>query len=529
MAMILDSAGNVYVTGTSLHSGTGEDYATVKYSAEGTEFWASRYDTLPVSFAVATGFAGDSAGNAYITGYIAPSFEPSRLTYVTLKYDPTGARQWSARLDDGVRRDNPGALAVDTQGNVYLTGNVTVKYNSSGALQWTAPFEADITDRGSALGVDNSGNVYVTGQKWWGPDSARLDYTTVKYSAIGEERWVRRYNGPDHYNDEASDLCVDALGNVYVTGKSMTGTSGSGDHIVTVKYDADGIEQWVARYSRNPYTRARAIAIDDSSNVYITGESNGNFVTLKYNWDGNLLWSADYNGSHNGVEVALAIDVDNRGSVYVTGQSGVDYATVKYRNDGVEEWAARNAGPGGAHDLVIDQFGNAYVTGSSNGDIVTIKYSAGGAAQWVARYDGPHGGSDSPVGIFVDRVGNAYVGGTSASSRGNTYTIIKYSQEDPVAVHESDVNRALNYRLMQNYPNPFNPTTRIGFQLPMPAHVILKIFDLRGRELAALVNETKPAGLHVAQWTPTNLSSGVYVYRLEAGGFVATRKLILLK
>jgi hypothetical protein len=63
----------------------------------------------------------------------------------------------------------------------------------------------------------------------------------------------------------------------------------------------------------------------------------------------------------------------------------------------------------------------------------------------------------------------------------------------------------------------------------MPAHVILKVFDLRGRELATLVNETKPAGFHEVRWTPTDLSSGVYVYRLEAGGFVAIRKLILLK
>ena len=85
------------------------------------------------------------------------------------------------------------------------------------------------------------------------------------------------------------------------------------------------------------------------------------------------------------------------------------------------------------------------------------------------------------------------------------------------------------YSLLQNFPNPFNPSTTIAFDLPSSAHVRLRIFDLLGREVASLVNEELSAGKHQAQWNASKMSSGVYFYRIEAGQFVAVRKLVLLK
>ena len=85
------------------------------------------------------------------------------------------------------------------------------------------------------------------------------------------------------------------------------------------------------------------------------------------------------------------------------------------------------------------------------------------------------------------------------------------------------------YSLKQNYPNPFNPSTTIAFDLPSAAHVRLRIFDLLGREVASLVNEERTAGRHRAEWNASKFSSGIYFYRIEAGGFVAVRKLVLLK
>jgi hypothetical protein len=85
------------------------------------------------------------------------------------------------------------------------------------------------------------------------------------------------------------------------------------------------------------------------------------------------------------------------------------------------------------------------------------------------------------------------------------------------------------YTLFQNYPNPFNPTTIISYELPKQTHVVLKVFDLLGREVATLVNEQNNAGLHKVELNGQQLSSGVYFYRITAGDFVQIRKMLLMK
>jgi hypothetical protein len=86
-----------------------------------------------------------------------------------------------------------------------------------------------------------------------------------------------------------------------------------------------------------------------------------------------------------------------------------------------------------------------------------------------------------------------------------------------------------NYTLEQNYPNPFNPSTTIGYRIQERGFVSLKVFDVLGREVAALVNEMKQPGSHLVQWDASKIASGAYFYRIQAGDFVASRKLLLLK
>ncbi|MDR3627381.1 MAG: T9SS type A sorting domain-containing protein, partial [Ignavibacteriaceae bacterium] len=79
------------------------------------------------------------------------------------------------------------------------------------------------------------------------------------------------------------------------------------------------------------------------------------------------------------------------------------------------------------------------------------------------------------------------------------------------------------------FPNPFNPSTNISFSIPSRAFVSLKVFDIRGREIATLINEDLPAGLYTKEWNANSFSSGVYFYRIKAGNFIATKKLVLVK
>ncbi len=85
------------------------------------------------------------------------------------------------------------------------------------------------------------------------------------------------------------------------------------------------------------------------------------------------------------------------------------------------------------------------------------------------------------------------------------------------------------FELYQNYPNPFNPSTTISFLLPSKSFVSLKIFDLLGREAATIVSEEMSVGSYSRQWNAANMSSGIYFYRLQAGSFIETKKLILIK
>jgi hypothetical protein len=87
----------------------------------------------------------------------------------------------------------------------------------------------------------------------------------------------------------------------------------------------------------------------------------------------------------------------------------------------------------------------------------------------------------------------------------------------------------VGFQLEQNYPNPFNPTTMIRYQMPVAGTVWLAVYDLLGREVAVLVNETKAPGNYEVKFNGANLSSGVYFYRIKAGEFVSTRSLLLLK
>jgi hypothetical protein len=97
----------------------------------------------------------------------------------------------------------------------------------------------------------------------------------------------------------------------------------------------------------------------------------------------------------------------------------------------------------------------------------------------------------------------------------------------PADGHSANVPTQMS--LEQNYPNPFNPNTVIGFQLSVASRADLRVYDLLGREVAVLVNSEMSAGHHEVKFDAAGFASGVYLYRLQAGGFVETRKLLLTK
>jgi probable HAF family extracellular repeat protein/T5SS/PEP-CTERM-associated repeat protein len=110
-----------------------------------------------------------------------------------------------------------------------------------------------------------------------------------------------------------------------------------------------------------------------------------------------------------------------------------------------------------------------------------------------------------------------------------TPTSVIFTIKEIVHVLDSGKDIPEAYKLSQNYPNPFNPSTLIRFDLPEDGHVRLAVYDILGREVMMLVNDWYPAGSHTVEFDASRLPSGVYLYRLEAGGFTGTKRMVLLQ
>ena len=108
---------------------------------------------------------------------------------------------------------------------------------------------------------------------------------------------------------------------------------------------------------------------------------------------------------------------------------------------------------------------------------------------------------------------------------------VKFVKTDVTEVEEDSKlsNIPAQSALGQNYPNPFNPTTTIAYGLPQAGKVQLTVYNLLGKEVTRIVDGEMPAGYHEISLDATDLSSGIYFYRLQTGDFVQTRKMVLLK
>jgi hypothetical protein len=161
--------------------------------------------------------------------------------------------------------------------------------------------------------------------------------------------------------------------------------------------------------------------------------------------------------------------------------------------------------------------------------------SVGGvSANRIARWTGSQwsafgsGVDDKVEALMV--IGNALVAGGEFFQAGGTQSRkIAAWNYNPTSISNTGNAISEKYQLSQNYPNPFNPSTSIDFNLPSQGFVSLKIFDLAGKEVADLVNGNLNAGQYKYTFDASELSTGVYFYKLQSGDFVQTRKMTLIK
>ncbi len=628
-ALVVEESGNVYVTGMSkerhpysVGDTVSYDYTTIKYSPSGQEVWVSRYNGADNLTDAAVAIALDVAGNVYVTGE-SNHLEPTQYgwrpntDFATIKYDPDGAQQWVAHYNSADNlQDIPIGLTVDNFGNVFVTGGsgeqtdygdfVVVKYNSIGNRRWVTQLTVD-SFGGKIVGVaaDNSGSVYISGSvfNWHGIEGGRSYFFSAKYDSMGQRQWLRPYDTSSAVSYLASSMAVDSAGNlvvaavggssmnwffargdhmlvmkytangdllwsrdrlvarfklsemvldradnIYITGSSGDGSSTfplMGDSIVVVKYDGGGAPQWVEYYHgvAGSENEALGIAVDGVGGIVVAGASGtlakSDFVTIKYQPSGIKQWDVQATGEGSSFESVSDMALDAAGNVYVTGSSldmnsSCDYFTAKFNPQGDQLWKTKYNGPANSDDrsnaIVLDGLGDVYVTGSSQGigtskDWATIKYSSSGIQQWVARYNGQSNQNDDGQLIVVDTALNVYVAGVSAS--GLRLTTIKYSPsgvQQWSASHDSANFVAMPGGLsVDKNGNVYvtNPLwywdDAIAFKYNSLGNEVWRVFG--GNDL--LVDDSANvyvSGANMSGWTNKYNSAGALIWHVGRGG-----------
>ncbi len=422
---------------------------SVSRATDGTPIWTNATTTFigqaPTTLASPHAIALDPSGNVFVSGYILGS--QTNLDFQTVKYSPAGTMIFARALNNLAANgiDAINAVAVDTNGNVYVTGKstgvgssgydfLTVKYSSGGTLQTQRRYNGPYDDIPNAIAVDASGEVFVTGQSYVSPTSSV--WVTLKYDASATPVWTNSVSGAGAGLDQPKAMVTDSNGNIYVTGYS-TRIDGDFDYI-TLKYSNAGALLWVKSFNgtSDGDDLAQSLALDNDGNVYVTGISTGtggsfDYVTIKYSNTGSGVWTNVFNGAGDTDDEAVALALDPSENVYVTGTSigpggSSSYATIKYSSAGVPAWTNFFNGVGNrggqASALAVDASGSAFVTGTSYGglradDFVTIKYSTAGTALWTNFLSGGTANA-----MALDTNGNVYVAG----GNGN-FTVVKYA------------------------------------------------------------------------------------------------------
>jgi hypothetical protein len=251
----------------------------------------------------------------------------------------------------------------------------------------------------------------------------------------------------------------------------------------------------------------------------------------------DMLYRNEHDGTFTDVSVEAGVDDDRRGrsaSICDFDQDGfVDLFVGNYGLP-VDLWHNESSSQGNTnHWLTITPQGTI-----SNRDGIGARFyltTPDGITQTREITSGPtHGGGDYKAAYFG--MGTNTSGTLSVRWPTGVVEDLGTVEADQ-HLHVVEISTAVSeeapvvsrYQLSQNYPNPFNPTTTFSFSIPYSSFATLSVYDVLGRELSTLVDEKLAPGTYTREWDATGQPSGVYFYRLKAGDYVATKKLVLLR
>lgn len=459
-AMVLDASGNSYITGRTdvdPSTVTNYDFCTLKLNSSGIQQWVKTFNGSANLTDEANAICLTSSGNLVVTGRSDGTANPLVSDYgiKTISYNSSGVVQWSQFFQGtGNQNENGNAIAPLAGGAILVVGSqqnaqsqsdaLALNYGQSGNLVWQKIYNGlgDNSDNVNAMVVDASGNTYLAGYTY--SRTALRDMCVIKLNTVGDTVWVRTFDGSSKGNDEANDIQIDNLGNVYVTG--YTKESNTDYDITTLKYSASGALLWVVNFNNatiNGEDKGVKLLLDPSSNVYISGYTdrdpspsmNEDIVLLKYNSSGVLQWNKQFNGAGNGKDIPYDMLYLNSSKIVIAGSTSngtdQDALILQFSSSGTQLWAQTKDGGSGSDRAVAiasDAFENVVIAGRTfNGtddDILCIQYSPSGTQNWIYTFDSGTG-NDEANAITVDGTGGIYLGCTSDSGTSTDALLVR--------------------------------------------------------------------------------------------------------
>jgi len=508
-------------------------YMNIKAQQVTTEWVINNFNGFPVGVMIGL----DNNNNVLVTGHLG-----DHTKIITTKYDTDGTLIWERFYSIPNLGVAATWLSLDPSGNVIVTGYprtygsnpvevglLTLKYDNNGNLLWDRIISGTWAFTVRSI-VDQSGNIYVTGRAW--QYTATYDFVTVKYAPDGTQLWLDSFDQNAGFHTPTS-MYLDQSNNLFITGGGLSGG------LITAMYDSAGVRQWVKEHTG---TAGHNIKVDDSGGIFITGSfydvntgTSNDIMLLKYDFSGNLVWQKYYDFGNS--EYGRLVNIDSQSNIFITGFGVVPgellgWLIAKFDSSGNLLWYRRfklnQFWEEFPYFTLIGPQDELYVTGNvgllSGGTtyngLETVRYNSDGSNPWTASVDLYAGiGKGLALGpdLSLYAVGQYY------------YSTLKYSQSSPTGIIKTLFETPETFILEQNYPNPFNPVTHIRYAVPQPSQVKLEVYNSLGQKVADLVNEQKEAGQYVVAFDASQLPSGIYIYRINAGSYQKVMKMMLMK
>lgn len=465
-ADIAGNANEVVVTGTKTNGFQTDIQTVAYAPSNGAQLWSTAYANANGKNENPNHIAVNASDVTIVTGTVNVSASvTTNNDILVLKYNGLGAEQFVKIIGGNSNVDDNGSASLlDGSGNIYTVGALVnsstmkdaalIEHDNAGTLQFNKTYNGsgEFTEKGVALCM-SSGVLYSTGYTYvYGEDR---NFCTIKYDAAGNKVWTKMLNGPNSDTDEPIGIAADGSGNIYVVGRSKNAANNY--DIFIIKYNPAGDTIWTRNYDAGITTDETAsdLAVDASGNIYVTGVAdndatlltNNDFITLKYNAAGALQWVKIFNGTANADDKAASVALDNSGNAFVAGKTwnGTDYdiQVMQYASaNGVATSFATyvsNLGDDVPVKIKVDNNNNVIVaaksdrdgTSATNIDILSIEYNSAGAQQWAQLYNGSGNGDDDVNNMTVDASGNIYLAGSvdvdATSAVNEDFVTIKYS------------------------------------------------------------------------------------------------------